>query len=325
MINQNAALCSLDEQTLMLPCGQTGPQGELIYRGLSVRMGLHWGAPICEQDPVNHRMDYLGPMVNRAARVSGVAEGGQITASADAVEVLRAILSTSTDNEDEDRAPLVDPNELDPATKRDIAAIKQLGFSITELGEKRLKGLETPEFLSLLYPTALAGRLTGGKSREAVMTGADAVNLQSSPSMGLATPVQSLLDVQDIRNLNSICLRLEALSSGREHRLYELPSNSAQPNSNSPAIGLTASTAAPRRRITLSPHLAQAQIIRPDATEEQLMVCLELFIIRIENVLSTMQLRQLGPFTDVLAALGDVIKSDPQYIMQALSMMAQMM
>lgn len=287
-------------------------------------MGLHWGAPICEQDPVNHRMDYLGPMVNRAARVSGVAEGGQITASADAVEVLRAMLSSTSENEEDRINPLVDPNELDAATKRDIAAIRQLGCGITEIGEHRLKGLETPEFLSLIYPTALTGRLTGGKSKEAVAsaTPVPATALKTSPS-GLQS--QQLLDPQDIRNIGNLCLRLEALSAGEGHRLYELPSHNSQPNNNSPTIGFPASTAAPRRRITLSPHLLNTNPIPPNATDEQLLVLLELVVVRIENALSTLHLRQLGPFADVLGALADATRIDPQYILHALQTLSQML
>lgn len=291
-------------------------------------MGLHWGAPICEQDPVNLRMDYLGPMVNRAARVSGVAEGGQITASADAVEVLRAMLSTTSENDDGRDLPLVDPNELDAATKRDIAAIRQLGFGITELGERKLKGLETPEFLSLIYPTALASRLTGGKSKQEMLAGPEPAAGHVSPVLSTqarAGPSTTLLDLQEVRNLSNMCLRLEALSAGPNHRLYELPSNTSHSNHNSPAIGYNTSTAAPRRRITLSPHLLASSGIRSDATDEQLLVHLELLVVRIENVLSTLQLRQLGPFTDVLSALSDAVKIDPQYLLNALSMLSQLL
>ncbi|CAG8543027.1 9497_t:CDS:10, partial [Racocetra fulgida] len=55
----------------------------LIYRGLSVRMGIHWGNPDCEMDIITKRMDYFGPMVNKAARICNAAEGGQIFVSAD--------------------------------------------------------------------------------------------------------------------------------------------------------------------------------------------------------------------------------------------------
>ena len=48
---------------------------------LRVRMGLHWGEPDCRPHPTTGAMDYFGPMVNLAARVSHVANGGQVLAS----------------------------------------------------------------------------------------------------------------------------------------------------------------------------------------------------------------------------------------------------
>ncbi|KAJ9460795.1 Adenylate cyclase [Diplonema papillatum] len=56
-------------------------KGTLLWRGLRVRMGIHIGYPRCEQDPTTQRMDYYGQMVNKAARISGLAQGGQIVFS----------------------------------------------------------------------------------------------------------------------------------------------------------------------------------------------------------------------------------------------------
>ena len=53
-------------------------EGNLISRGLAVRMSIHWGVPICKVNKVTRRIDYIGPMVHRAARALDVTEGGQI-------------------------------------------------------------------------------------------------------------------------------------------------------------------------------------------------------------------------------------------------------
>ena len=73
-----------------------------IYKGLSVRMGMHWGRPVCEQDPITRRMDYFGPMVNKSARVSAVADGGQITVSSDFIAEVQRTLESYADEDRRD-------------------------------------------------------------------------------------------------------------------------------------------------------------------------------------------------------------------------------
>ncbi|KAG2754456.1 adenylyl cyclase [Suillus brevipes Sb2] len=120
-------------------------QGNLIARGLSVRMGIHSGTPACEADPITLRMDYFGSMVNRCARISGSALGGQIMCSADVVREMNASMFN-----------------CDPASKpqpaQALEEIRQLQTVFIPVGEIKLKGLEVPEMASLVYPTALLGR-----------------------------------------------------------------------------------------------------------------------------------------------------------------------
>ncbi|QDE85645.1 ATP-binding protein [Myxococcus xanthus] len=59
---------------------EVGPGG-LLFRGLRVRMGVHVGEPECRVDARSGRTDYLGRMVNVAARVAAAGHGGQVLVS----------------------------------------------------------------------------------------------------------------------------------------------------------------------------------------------------------------------------------------------------
>ncbi|KAG0014540.1 cysteinyl-tRNA synthetase, partial [Entomortierella chlamydospora] len=111
-----------------------------MYRGLSVRMGIHWGQPVSDRDQVTRRMDYYGPMVNRAARICDAADGGEICVSSDVINVIQHLLD--------------DPglDESDSPQAEHVREIKKMGFGVIDLGERKLKGLETPENLHLIYP-----------------------------------------------------------------------------------------------------------------------------------------------------------------------------
>lgn len=79
---------------------------------LRVRIGVHVGETWCRPDPLTGRMDYFGPVVNRAARITSAGHGGQVLASAAA---------------------------WTQAGLTDVVAV--------DLGEHRLRGLDAPERL----------------------------------------------------------------------------------------------------------------------------------------------------------------------------------
>ncbi|HYI01783.1 adenylate/guanylate cyclase domain-containing protein, partial [Hyalangium sp.] len=59
---------------------ERGPRG-VLYRGLRVRMGVHVGEPELRVDPRTGQVDYVGRMVNVAARVADAGHGGQVLLS----------------------------------------------------------------------------------------------------------------------------------------------------------------------------------------------------------------------------------------------------
>lgn len=288
-------------------------EGNVIYRGLSVRMGIHWGWPVCENDPVTRRMDYFGPMVNRAARISGAADGGQIMASRDVVTELTALLGTFDEaggvagllkgveaddaDFDEEEFRLLHPN-----VTRDVVLLRRMGFGISEMGEKRLKGLETPEMLNLVYPKQLAGRLA---TRE------------DAPAPQVFEPMPSLLNIEEIKALGMVCLRLEALSNAQ---LFPGILNEADPGQDDAASVASSSlnattmaasssqqrlalgagpgrlhpaagrTRAMERYLALKPELLIVSI-RDDAPDDELASLLEQLVVRIRNAMTTIALR----------------------------------
>jgi adenylate cyclase len=187
--------------------------GNVIFKGLSVRMGVHWGTPVWEVDPVTKRMDYFGPMVNRASRISSVADGGQITVSSDFIAEIQRLLETHIES---DRSPSTGSEEtmeqdvISQAIRRELRALMSQGFEVKDLGERRLKGLENPEYIYLMYPHALASRLTvqqqHAEAQQAAEQGA-AVKMRDT---------QLTIDVENVWDLWNVSLRLEMLCSTLE-------------------------------------------------------------------------------------------------------------
>eukprot|EP00817_Percolomonadidae_sp_ATCC50343_P003462 CAMPEP_0117430630 /NCGR_PEP_ID=MMETSP0758-20121206/10184_1 /TAXON_ID=63605 /ORGANISM="Percolomonas cosmopolitus, Strain AE-1 (ATCC 50343)" /LENGTH=753 /DNA_ID=CAMNT_0005218871 /DNA_START=844 /DNA_END=3108 /DNA_ORIENTATION=+ len=109
----------------------------ILFKGLRVRMGIHSGNPIVNVDPVTHRDDYFGPMVNRAARVESFADGGEIIISEDSWNLLTNSLS-----KDEIKTKLWE----------------------VYLGKYELKGIEEPMDLRRILPAELRSRVFGTES-----------------------------------------------------------------------------------------------------------------------------------------------------------------
>lgn len=185
-------------------------EGNVVYRGLSVRMGIHWGTPVCEPDPVTRRMDYFGPMVNRASRISGVADGGQINVSSDFIAEIHRTLETYADNGRSGSTgsdDTLNDDTVGQAIRRELRSLSSQGFEVKDLGLLKLKGLENPEYVYMMYPHSLAGRLVSPQPRLGDQT--------TNPPGPTNNPSDSRFTIaaQDVWDLWNVCLRLEMLCS----------------------------------------------------------------------------------------------------------------
>ncbi|RKP05530.1 phosphatase 2C-like domain-containing protein [Thamnocephalis sphaerospora] len=247
---------------------------ELIYRGLSVRMGIHWGSPVCEEDPITGRMDYFGPMVNRSARISGVADGGQICVSQDVINGVMA-LNELIDTED----------ELDAVQwnlRRQAMALRKLGFVFIDIGERKLKGLETAEILSLTYPQALKGRWDYSQQQ----------TQSKIPHMPEPAAMQ-ILDPDTVRKLGFLCLRLERITSG---------------------------TVIPIKRKSRIDYLNGLLTfhVKENAEDEELLRITENLITRIQNAVSTLYLNRISGYTELLESYSMALQTDTGSLLAAL-------
>ena len=177
-------------------------------------MGVHWGHPVCETDPVTRRMDYFGPMVNRAARISAVADGGQITVSADFISEIQRCLETYSESARSDSIGFEEAFESDiyrQAIRRELRSLSSQGFEVKDMGERKLKGLENPEYIYLMYPHALSGRI---HYQQRLAEGDKLVAVEGPARFSDTTQLN--IDIDSLWGLWHVSLRLEMLCSSLE-------------------------------------------------------------------------------------------------------------
>ena len=195
--------------------------GNTIYRGLSVRMGIHWGKPVCEPDPITRRMDYFGPMVNRAARISAVADGGQISVSSDYISELQRTLEAFAEDDRRssvDSQDTVNDDARAASIRKELSMLSSQGFEVKDLGEKKLKGLENPESIYLIYPHSLAGRLSVSPLGDKAAEGGSGDGAAKDPgTLGKESELGDNLKTDDVWLLWDLALRLEMLCSCLEN------------------------------------------------------------------------------------------------------------
>lgn len=255
-------------------------QGNLIARGLSVRMGMHCGTPVCEPDPITNRMDYFGPMVIRAARITGSAAGGQIMCSADVVREIKARITET--------GPDTEYSEFQPPQA--IEAIRRLNIKVIPVGEMKLKGLEIPEMVSLIYPGSVAGRqdmdLTGG----------------SASALPLPL-VKVQWNMGQVRELAALCLRFEALATSRVFRPYPKRKDSIPPPPHPSPPG--SEVAEDERFESHYMYGDPDQLLPPmhdKMGEVEIMMLLDSLLTRLENAASAMTMAVMAERTEMMQA-----------------------
>ncbi|PGH13020.1 hypothetical protein AJ80_06504 [Polytolypa hystricis UAMH7299] len=248
------------------PCReQYDADGNLIYRGLSVRMGIHWGRPVCEKDTTTGRMDYFGPMVNRASRIAAVADGGEIFVSSDFVAEIQRSLENLADYERTSSAGSEEAYSEDIITsniRRELYQLSSQGFEVKDMGERKLKGLENPEFVYLMYPHSLASRLTVQRD----------MSDKAKPAMlpiFMGPGKKSSIEAELVWRLWKVSLRLEGFCSALE--------NSGPVGLREPDTGL----------------LDTIKGSNSDILESEVMALIEHQVTRIETCANTLTIRHM--------------------------------
>ena len=288
------------KEILDLPEGREvrDAKGTLIARGLSLRMGIHCGTPVCEMDLVSRRMDYYGPMVNRASRVANSAAGGQILLSADALRELT-----------------VETSSFDPQLVSSVDALQSFEPEYINVGEKKLKGLEIPEVMTAVYPQKLLGRLHTPTAAEQEQTSIALTDDTMGPPsaddlppdcIGATVPGEESWTPDQVRELAHLTVRLQTLAGGRVFRPLPVRKGSR--------AQVLAPADADCSRFLYSDISALAPSVSERPSEAELLGTLDFLLLQLELVVESLPLRLGRPSGD---------EPDVEAIKTALALRAQ--
>eukprot|EP01065_Artemidia_motanka_P019515 TRINITY_DN2321_c0_g1_i9.p1 TRINITY_DN2321_c0_g1~~TRINITY_DN2321_c0_g1_i9.p1 ORF type:complete len:795 (+),score=184.97 TRINITY_DN2321_c0_g1_i9:60-2387(+) len=150
--------------------------GDLLWKGLRVRIGMHCGPVRVERNPVTHRCDYFGPPVNVAARIeSEIRCGGLIGVSEEVVRRLGR-------------------------------GLEELGLQRHPLGARQLKGVGAPVGIDILLPRELW-------ERRRVLDSAPDEFATKRRMSGVSSSVESTMSAHVPRDAVNARLRLQLKST----------------------------------------------------------------------------------------------------------------
>ncbi|KZT50347.1 L domain-like protein [Calocera cornea HHB12733] len=302
----------------------TDADGVVIERGLMVRMGIHYGVPTASDlDPTTGRMDYFGSAVNRAARVGSSPKAGEIMLSAEVMKMLQpyrieepstAANSSATDSrnalpsEESLNTPEVDEDQ------RHLEAIRELNPVLIPAGERMLKGIEQPEFLTRLFPRRLLGR--------AKTESADTQGAPVAPAKSEADPdALGMISRESVESLALVCRRLEALDAGRIFRLVEGADEHPTPDAQSQPLPGTATPGdSSKRSSETESHIVHGRLGQFLPTvdysdESQVMQVMEGLIKRLEDSIKRLKAREALSDPVIRQLMHEKLGFDPEELL----------
>jgi adenylate cyclase len=205
--------------------------------------------------------------------------------------------------------------------------------------------MTVPEKLHLLYPKSLAGRFELSNELRA--------NVEVADTRSLIVE-HRLIDIDEVRSLAKLVLRLEALcstapamgSSNVTHDFLNPAKSPTSPISNTSALPSPGLEMTPSKRVVtrnlmrVAPPAYLGPHIREDMNDDELATIIESMTTRMENAMSSLvsvvsihmivnvanprilqYVKQLGGLNSIMSAFEQLAKTEPMLLMKAMSYM----